>query len=424
MGGAVRDFIMQRPVKDVDLITDMPRDRIVSLFKTYNIGKGKEFGLLSIIYKQSHFDVVSITPDCVEFGEQADQNEKKQLMFLSDARQRDFTINAMAMDGQGLILDPLGGRRDIKKKMVRTSDDPEAIFLADPLRMIRAVRFAAGFDFNVDPAALDSISRLAPRIHQAAVERISRELVMLASFPGRKFARGLEIMEETGLLEQLLPEISSLRKFEHDPVCHPEGGVLEHVLAALRANVQPDPEINLCILFHDAGKAATLEMKDSRPVYHRHDKAGQVIVSKAGQRLRLPRRFIETMCFAARNHMKAQAISRMRPSRVFALMSEPGWPVLKEVVRCDLLARSEEKAGRFEQDALAASRKINKWLDQKRARPVVSGREVMEYTGLEQGPAIGEILKKVSSWALDNNITDPDKIREYILSLQETLGYK
>ncbi|MFO7727109.1 MAG: hypothetical protein R6X11_02165, partial [Desulfonatronovibrio sp.] len=346
------------------------------------------------------------------------------LMFLSNARQRDFTINAMAMDGQGFILDPLGGRLDIKKRMVRTCDDPKTIFLADPLRMIRAVRFAAGFDFSIEPATLDSISRLSLKIHEAAVERVSRELVMLASLSGPGFARAIVILEQTGLLEQILPEISTLKDLEHDPVHHPEGGVFEHTLAALRSNDQSDPEINLSILFHDAGKAATLEMKKNKPAYHRHDKAGGIIVRKAGHRLRLPGRLIENMYFVARNHMKAHSISQMRPSRVFALLSEPGWPVLKEVVRCDLFARSEEKAVCFEHDVAAAFRKINKWLDRKRTRPVVSGREVMEYTGLKQGPAIGEILNKVSSWALDHNITDPEKIREYILSLQEMQGYK
>ncbi|MFO7727004.1 MAG: hypothetical protein R6X11_01610, partial [Desulfonatronovibrio sp.] len=120
VGGAVRDFILQRPVKDVDLITDMPRDKIARLFKSYSIGKSGEFGLMSILYRQSHFDVMSIIPECREYEGQTDQNEKKRLMFLSNARQRDFTINAMAMDGQGFILDPLGGRLDIKKRMVRT----------------------------------------------------------------------------------------------------------------------------------------------------------------------------------------------------------------------------------------------------------------------------------------------------------------
>jgi tRNA nucleotidyltransferase/poly(A) polymerase len=420
VGGAVRDFVMKRPVPDIDLATDMPMDRLSRLFSSHDTGKSKEFGMLCVQYQGEHFEVLEMRPGKESFNKGACPEEKKKALFRADSRCRDFTINAMAMDQKGLILDPLGGQGDIKNKIIRAVREPEIVFSDDPLRLMRAVRFACALGFEIEPATLEGVRRLCPLINISAPERIGRELIRMASLPGKDFANGVALMERTGLLEQVLPEISKLKKFRHNSLHHPEGGVFEHTMAALRANKDADPGINLSILFHDAGKAESLEFQNGRPVYHGHDKAGELIIRKAGQRLRWSGRLLGVMSFVSLNHMKALRIGEMKPSKVFRLMTDPQWPVLKSAVRCDLQARGEDRARGFERIIEDAAMRLGQWLGKKgqNHRPVVTGRQVMEYTGLPRGPEIGRILELTTSWAIDNQVTDPDRIRAYVMSVR------
>lgn len=418
VGGAVRDLVMHRPVTDIDLATDMPMDQLAGIFVSRDIGKSKDFGMLNVEYRGEHFEVSGMSRRDACFDQNISADVKKWLLFGMDARRRDFTINAMAMDAQGLILDPLEGRTDIADKIIRTVRVPDEVFKADPLRLVRAVRFACALGFGIEPETLGAIRRLCPAISASAPERIGRELINLASLAGKTFAEGLSLMEETGLLEQILPEISRLRDFDHDPGHHPEGGVYGHTLAALRASENADPRINLSILFHDCGKPGTFDLKNGRPAYRRHERAAEAVILGAGQRLKLPARLVEVMCFVAANHMKGKRIGEMKPSRAFRLMTHPDWPVLKAAIWCDLQARSAQKAHSFERAVADIIQNLGQWMDRenRKARPVVTGRQVMEYTGLPQGPEVGRILEQVTSWAIDNHITDEQEIRKYVIS--------
>lgn len=417
VGGAVRDHVMGRPVLDIDLATDMPLDQLSKIFKSRGIGKSRDFGILSIEYQGRHFEISSFRGESESPGHFSDLEEKKRSLFHADARRRDFTINAMAMDARRLIFDPFQGRIDIEKKIIRTTDNTDRIFSDDPVRMLRAVRFACVFNFEIESKTLSSIKKLCHKIRTSAPERITLELMNLASMPGRDFAKGLALLRQLGLLEQILPEIHRLSQFNHHPDHHPEGGVFQHTMKALEANEKADPKINLCILFHDSGKAMTFQIKNGRPAYHRHDKAGEIIIRNVGQRLKFPRKLVDLMCFVALNHMKGLKINEMRPAKAFRLMNDPHWPVLKSVISCDLMSRSKSKAQEFDRTVDELSLKLGQWLDQKKSasRPVITGRQIMEYTGLPQGPEIGLILENTTNWAINNNIIDQDRIREYVL---------
>jgi tRNA nucleotidyltransferase/poly(A) polymerase len=423
VGGAVRDFIMRSPVLDIDLATDMDFAKLSQIFPCRGIGKSRNFGIMSIEYQGEHFDITSLIRDNESRNHDAALDKKKTSLFYSDARRRDFTINAMAMDAQGQILDPLGGRIDIQKKIIRAADNPDRTFTDDPLRMLRAVRFASVFGFEIEPQTFACIRRLCPEINKSAAERITAELISLASLTGKDFVKGLILMQQSGLLEQILPEIHRLRDFSHYPDHHPEGGVFQHTMAALRANEEADPGINLSILFHDAGKAETFALKDSCPTYHGHEKAGEKIILKVAKRLRFPHKLVKAISFVALNHMKALKINEMKPAKIYRLMTDPHWPVLKSVVRCDLLARSEQKAGMFDREIEALNQKLSQWLDKEQSvsRPVITGTQVMEYTGLPRGPEIGMILKLTTSWAINNNIIDRDEIREYVRNCRSAI---
>ena len=421
VGGAVRDFVMSRPLQDIDLATDMPMEQLFRIFNCRNIGKSKNFGILCIGYHNRHFEISSFRSLDSVSHDSIGRGDDKYALFSADALCRDFTINAMAMDAPGNIIDPLGGISDIAGGIVRSANHADRVFHDDPLRMIRGIRFACAFHFVIEPATLTGIKRLCAEIENAAPERIGNELLRLASLPGPDFARGLVIMEECGLLEYILPEISRLRSCEHNPEHHPEGGVLDHTLAALKCSLHNEPAVNLAILFHDAGKADTYKLKDGKHTYYRHEQAGPGIIKQVGQRLKLSQKLVRTICFAAENHMKGLRINEMRLSRVYRLMSDPDWPVLEEVIVSDLMSRGYEEEIVFRKRVEELREKIRHWLMPAVSLPV-SGKEIMKYTGLSQGQEVGRLLREVSSWAMDNNITDPDRIREHILRLYTGKG--
>ena len=418
VGGAVRDYLLKRPIRDIDLATDMPINLIKKHFTHKEMGRSRQFSTLSIVFAGTRFEISSLSSPGVSGHISREDSDQKQL-FLCDARRRDFSINAMAMDQEKKIIDPFGGLSDLNKQVIRGTYDPEQRFAEDPLRVLRAVRLAVSLGFSIEDQTFKSMDRHCRALAHVAPERIGSEIISIFSLPGKDGARAVSLMDQTGLLEQVLPEIYALKLFKHNPKHHPEGGVFEHTLAALSLNESGHAAVNLSILFHDAGKSETMFMKNGHPVYHGHEKAAEKIIRNAGKRLMFPNKLISSMCFAALNHMLGLRINDLRPSRAFKLISHPDWPVLEAVLKCDAGSRGKQKARRFEQDLEQTRQRLQHWFQpgDNRPLPAITGRQVMEYTGLPQGPVIGKILRQTNQWAVDNNISDPDLIRQYVMNI-------
>lgn len=417
-GGAVRDTVLKRSIKDVDLATDMPLSLLAGEFSGRDMGRSRNFGIMSIEYQGQRYEVSAMAGIPGEVSAIARR-------YRQDSARRDFTINSMAMDWNGQIIDPFGGQADLKRRLIRATGDPVQRFTEDPLRLLRAVRLAVELDFEVERQTGRSIARLAPLLNSMPGERMGKEVVRMFSLSGRQGARAVRLMQSFGLLEAVLPEIRALEGLPHNPEHHPEGGVLEHTLAALEAGGNDEPDVNLAILFHDAGKAETLSYMDDQPVYHGHDRAGMEAVNRACKRLRLGPEIRQSMEFAAGSHMKSLAIEKMRPSTVYRLLSHPCWPVLKKVIQADLAARGGQEGALFKQKLNQARDRVSAWLDSSRKKqPVISGRQVMELTGLGQGPLIGRIISRTTEWAMDHNIQDQEQIRAYVLKLAEQIRPK
>ncbi len=416
VGGAVRDHLMGRPVKDIDLATSMPLEMVSDLFSAHRVGKSRDFGMLSVGYKGMRFETTLLSDLLPGNGSAKTGHEYKSRIFKADAGRRDFTINSMAMDAQGNIFDPFNAQADIKSRLVRATISPVDRFYEDPIRLLRAVRLSAALDFEIDPETFRAIIKLSSFIAEAAPERTGQEVLNICSLSGKSVGRGIRLMEQSGLLTYVLPELQALKGLAHNPAHHPEGGVWEHTLAALEASEESDPVINLSILFHDVGKAASLSHKNGQPVYHGHDKAGVDIIRNMGSRLKMSSAIIQTMCFVTENHMKGLRINEMRPFKVYKLMSNERWDVLEAVIKCDLASRDSQEALKFEQDAASLRKRLKSWIDNgdNKVTSIVSGRDVMEITGLSQGPEIGKILKKTLMWAVDNDIRDKKLIQKYI----------
>jgi poly(A) polymerase len=338
--------------------------------------------------------------------------------FSEDASRRDFTLNAMAMDADGHILDPENGQADITAGLIRAVGDPDARLAEDPLRTLRAVRFAVQFGFCIDGQTREALAAFAPRLPFVAVERQTSELMKMASLPGPAFSYAVRLLGELGILKHLLPEVQALSGLDHDLYRHPAGDVFTHTLAAVAASTSREPAVNLAILFHDIGKTATLEFRDGRPTDYSHEQNGAVMTAKIGERLRFPAKFTKALIFSVANHLKGLAIGKMKPSKVMKLVMDENWPILKEVLRCDCaaLCRAEDLQN-LEEMLCQAERTTAAWREQTAAGShyMISGQRVLELTGLAPGPCIGEAIRHVTDWAMDHDICALIDIEEEVM---------
>jgi tRNA nucleotidyltransferase (CCA-adding enzyme) len=247
------------------------------MFKTYNIGQSKDFGIVVVKHGGGDFEVAQFRQD----GTYADGRRPESVQitgkFKDDVERRDFTINAMGINANGEIVDYFDGKRDIKNKVLRTVGDPFKRFGEDYLRMMRLARFAAKLDFEVDKDTEKAAQKLAHNITGLPPERIKDELIKSASQSGDKFAKYIEILDKLKLLKHILPEIVNLKWYRENLQHHPEtrgkgGTVFSHVMAALKKSDTADPIKNLAILLHDVGKGVTLSHDKGLPKYLGHAK--------------------------------------------------------------------------------------------------------------------------------------------------------
>jgi tRNA nucleotidyltransferase/poly(A) polymerase len=416
VGGFVRDTAMRLPGGDIDLATDLDLQKVATLFALYDIGRNKAFNIAVLRCGSYSFEISRFRGETLIDLQGRPIQSEISATFFEDACRRDFTINAMAMDARGNIIDSFGGMADIEAGVIRCVGKARDRMDEDPLRAIRAVRFGARFGFRIDEETAVAVRQAEPRLAMVASERISGELLKMASLPGPDFANAVRIMADLGLLLHVLPEVEALRGLAHNPQHHPEGGVFPHVLAAISAYTGQDPVVNLAILFHDLGKAATIGDKDGQPTYYGHDKAGGEIIKLMAERLRFARDLTEKLVFAAERHMQAMRLDTMRPAKVRNMVCDINWPILQDVARADCASKGDSHAvfelERIFSEAEASSVQLG-------TVPVIRGNRVMTLTGLQPGPAIGKIIKEVNEWSLDNNIHDTQAIEAKAMELAQ-----
>ena len=255
VGGCVRDLIRGEEPKDFDIVTSARPEEVQAVFgRTVPIGA--RFGVILVIEEGIPYEVATYRTE----GDYGDGRRPSRVTFATakeDVRRRDFTINGLLMDPEtGRVIDHVGGCRDIEGRLIRTIGDPGERFAEDHLRMLRAVRFAATLAFEIEAATLAAIREQAPAIQRISAERVREELSRLLTGGGAR--RGMELLDETGLLAELLPEVSALKGVDQPPAFHPEGDVWEHTLRALDLlpleEGRADLRLAWAALLHDVGK--------------------------------------------------------------------------------------------------------------------------------------------------------------------------
>lgn len=436
VGGAVRDIILGNTPHDVDIATNMDMEKVASLFSSYDIGKSKDFGIVAVPYKGFTFEIAHYRE---EFGttDARHPDEVRDVdSFEKDSARRDITINSLGLDADGMIIDYQGGLEDIKAGLVRAVGDPDERIKEDALRIIRVIRFAAKFGFDIDPETKRAVKELGHMLFRdekdpgktgVSAERLHDELFKMAESGGPALAAFLEKLDETDLLDKFLPEVKAMQGVEQQPEHHPEGDVSQHVLAALRASsVKGKPITTLAILFHDIGKPGTYALTptdkypDGKHTFYGHDKFGVGVFENIARRLKFSNDEREAISWVIDNHMKPYKAAEMKPSKLLSLKNNKYWPELKDVLYADIhsrggksqFAKNPEDYKNILQHFDTRTKGLGDATQVKsKLKGLVDGHLVMKLTGAK-GPEIGRILKDVEEWILN---TKPDATQQDVV---------
>jgi len=419
VGGCVRDLLLEREPKDYDVATDATPSQVMDIFpQTYAVGA--QFGVVLVPPNRvqrnagegSQANAVEVATFRSDIG-YSDGRHPDEVRFSRDPREdaarRDFTINGMLLDPvSGKVLDFVDGRDDLAAGIVRTIGDPEKRFAEDKLRMLRAVRFAARFGYQIDAATFEAIHKLAPRIEVVSRERVRDELTrMLTEGHAR---RAFLMLDESSLLQEVLPEISAMKGVAQPPEFHPEGDVFVHTMLLLENLPNPCPlTLAWGALLHDVGKPTTFRVAPDRIRFDGHVEVGVKIAEEICRRMRFSNEETEQILALVDNHMRFGQATRMKESTLKRFLRLPGFDEHLALHRADCLASHRNLTTyEFVQQKLAEipPEKI-------RPRPLVTGDDLIE-AGHVPGPRFREILNAVEDAQLEGRLPSRDAALEFV----------
>jgi putative nucleotidyltransferase with HDIG domain len=396
VGGSVRDTLLGLQPKDFDIATDARPDRIMDLFPRSS-RVGAHFGVVLVRDVFAQVEVATFRSD----REYLDGRRPTGVHFETDPRQdvlrRDFTINGLLMDpDNGRVLDFVGGRDDIQNRLVRAIGDPGTRFEEDHLRMLRAIRFAARLGFEIEDATFAAILLRHQRILLISAERVRDELVRILTEGGAR--RGFEMLDRSGMLLDLLPEIAAMKGVAQPPEFHPEGDVWTHTLLLLESLRKPSPTLALGALLHDVGKPPTFRVAD-RIRFDGHVEEGAALTQSILTRLRFSREEIDQVESLVANHMRFKDAQQMKESTLKRFLRMPAFDEHLELHRLDVMASNRRldnyKFLKGKSEALSA--------EHLRPQRLLTGADLIA-AGYEPGPRFSAILDAVEDAQLEGLI--------------------
>ncbi len=400
----MRDSLRGCEPVDYDIVTSALPAQIESLFDR-TIPVGRKFGVVVVVEAGHQFQLATFRAE----ADYHDGRHPEHVTFgdaRADAQRRDFTVNGLYFDPiRQTLLDWVGGERDLHAKLIRTIGSPSERFLEDHLRLLRAVRFAAQLDFQIESHTFSALQNLAPQILSISAERIRDELLKLFQPPHA--ARGLVLLHESGLLKQVLPEIAATVNCEQTPDFHPEGTVFNHLrlmLHHLPANA--DPSLPWAVLLHDVAKPVTTSRDADTGEIHffAHEKVGAEMSEAILERLRFPRKQIEQVVQAVRYHMQFKDAREMRKSTLRRLLLRPTFPLELELHRLDCLG-SHNRLDIY--DFLVRQAEQLQRQPQL-VPPLLTGDDLLAL-GMKPGPAMGALLAEIRDKQLLDELTTRDQ---------------
>ncbi len=406
VGGCVRDRLLGIDPKDFDIATDATPEQVLALYPNAE-RVGAHFGVVLVCGDRAAVEVATFRSDY----EYQDGRRPSAVTFETDPKQdalrRDFTINALFLDPMsGEVLDFVGGRADLGARIVRAIGNAEVRFQEDHLRMLRAVRFAARLGFDIEANTREAIRRMRRGIRTISAERIRDELLRILTEGGAR--RGFELLDETGLLEEVLPEIAAMKGVEQPPEYHPEGDVWTHTLIMLGGLEKgASPTLAMGVLLHDVGKPPTFRIAE-RIRFDGHVEVGVVMTRNIMGRLRFSKEEIAQVEGLVGNHMRFKDAPRMKDSTLKRFLRLPAFDEHLELHRLDC-ASSHRMLDNYEYVKI----KRDEFGREQIAPPrLVTGRDLIE-AGYTPGPEFGSILNALEDAQLEGRV----RTREEALAL-------
>ncbi|MGI8961150.1 MAG: CCA tRNA nucleotidyltransferase [Bryobacteraceae bacterium] len=406
VGGCVRDRLLGVVPKDYDIGTDATPEEILSYFPHSEL-VGAQFGVILVgAADKVYVEVATFRSDGVYFDGRRPDKVQFETDPALDAQRRDFTINGLMLDPlSGEVLDYVRGRADLDQRIIRAIGDAEQRFSEDRLRMLRAIRFAVRLKFSIAPETLVAIKRHAPAICKISPERVRDELMRILTEGGAR--AGLELLDKSGLLAHILPEVKAFQGVQQPPEFHPEGDVWTHVLLMLEQLRNGTPALALGVLLHDVGKPATFRVAD-RIRFDGHAEAGAAMARNILCKLKFSNEDIRRVVSLVGNHMRFKDVRQMRTSTLKRFLRLPNFDEHLELHRLDCLASNgDTETYDFVRNKVSE-------LSEHELRParLISGRDLIE-AGYAPGPEFGRALGIVETAQLEGEI----QTREQALAL-------
>lgn len=414
-GGSVRDLLRGQVPKDIDVATDARPEAVQKMFpRTYAVGA--HFGVIVVLENGLQFEVATFRSD----GAYLDGRRPVEVHFATaeeDAARRDFTINGMFFDPEANeVIDFVGGRADLEARLIRAIGEPAERFAEDRLRMLRAVRFAAVLGFEIEASTWDAVATYAASINDISAERIREELVRIFMSPQR--VRGWDLLDASGLMKAILPEVEAMKGCEQPPQFHPEGDVFKHtrIMLDLLPKEASLPLV-FSVLFHDIGKPPTSSLDENGRIrFNGHDRIGAEMTEAVMQRLRFSRAEIDATVEAVRQHMVFKDVPNMRVAKLKRFMARPTFDDELELHRVDCASSH----GMMDNYDFLRQKKEEFANEPIIPPPLVRGDDLIAL-GLKPGPRFGEILEAVETRQLEGALTNREEALEWVKN--EFLGH-
>ena len=404
VGGAVRDVVSGKAPQDVDLVTDARPEEMAEIFPDIKVS-GVSFGVMRLRRNGYEFEIASGRkernyldgrhPETIQYTRDLDE----------DAERRDFTFNAMRLDPlSGELFDPAGGLADLEKGVLRTVGEPVQRFKEDYLRMFRAIRFAARFNFEIEEKTYQAICELSHLAGELAGERIYDEMTRILT--GRFPHRAVRLLAETGLLRAVLPEVDAMRGVTQPPEYHPEGDVFEHTVLMLEHMVFPDPLLAWSVLLHDVGKPLTRSVEDSGRIrFFCHEEKGAHLVQSIAERLHFSVNERDSITSIVRNHMRMAHVPVMKKAKLRKIMAGKDFSTEVELNRLDCFCSNKlMESFLFFCDELSRDPEQKQLLLPERW---VMGRDLVK-AGFPPSPRFKEVLDEVFDRQLADEFSTPE----------------
>jgi putative nucleotidyltransferase with HDIG domain len=411
-GGCVRDRLLGLEPQDYDIATSATPAQVQGVFPVTE-AVGAAFGVVLVILDGAAYEVATFRAD----GPYMDGRHPSSVRFASpeeDAKRRDFTVNGLFYDpNKDEVQDFVGGQADLASGILRAIGDPKQRFDEDRLRVLRCVRFACQLGFSIAPETWAVARTYGTAMEGLAWERVGSELTKIIRSPNPR--RGLDLLDEAGLIAAFLPELSALKGCPQPPEFHPEGDVWEHTLRVMEALVQdgkPSRSLAWAALLHDVAKPATLTKTD-RLRFHGHETEGAVMAAKIMERLKLGKELTEAACTLVADHLRLDPIREMRVATLKRLLRRDDIEELLVLHRADckgshgdlelyFIARRKQKEFQAVREA-----------DGLRPEPFVDGADLIAW-GYVPGPAFKDMLNAAEDEQLEGRVNDKFSAREFV----------